>query len=156
MDNFGIEWQAPEFEYRHKNISWYWLSIIIAVLVIGFAVWQKNFLFAFFILIAEVLIITWGDREPRMAKFKIANRGLTINDQKFYPLSDIESFSSLEDESSEIVTVILKFKSRIKPVLNISVPKDRFEEVRNVIAQTIPETEHEETLLDAMERFLGF
>lgn len=64
MTSFEIKWQAPEYEYREKTVSWYWISIVVAALVIAFSVWQKNFLFGFFIVIAEMLFIVWGNRTP--------------------------------------------------------------------------------------------
>ncbi len=57
MATFEINWEAPEFEYREKDVSWYWISIIAAAAIIAFSVWQRNFLFGFFIVIAEMLVI---------------------------------------------------------------------------------------------------
>ena len=41
----SIEWEAPEFLYRHKTVFWYWISAIIAVIIFAFAWWQKNIFF---------------------------------------------------------------------------------------------------------------
>ena len=60
-----IQWHAPEFEYRAKTMSWYWLSILLAVVILALAVWQKNFLFGIFVIVAEILILVWANREPR-------------------------------------------------------------------------------------------
>ena len=46
MAKFETTWEAPEFEYREKEVSWYWISIIAAALIIAFSVWEKDFLFA--------------------------------------------------------------------------------------------------------------
>ena len=43
----AIEWQAPAFRYYPKDVSWYWLSFIIAILIMAFAIWQNNFLLPF-------------------------------------------------------------------------------------------------------------
>ena len=48
----GIVWQIPEYEYRSKDVSWYWISLIAAIVLFAFAIWQKNFLFAIFVVIA--------------------------------------------------------------------------------------------------------
>lgn len=73
--SFLMAWEAPEFEHREKDISWYWISIIVATLIIAFAVWQKNFLFGFFIVIAEILFVLWGNEKPRTVEFRITNKG---------------------------------------------------------------------------------
>ena len=64
MASFEITWEAPEFEYRPKSVSWYWISIIIAAAIIAFAIWERNFLFGIFIVIAEILFIAWGNETP--------------------------------------------------------------------------------------------
>ena len=73
---FEVVWDAPEFEYREKGISWYWLSIIAAACIIAFAAWFRNFLFGFFIVIAEILFIVWGNRQPRTVEFKLDDSGI--------------------------------------------------------------------------------
>ncbi len=82
MEELKIEWQAPEFEYREKDISWYWLSIIVAVLILSVSVWQKNFLFAAFVVMAEMLILVWAGRKPREISFSLDEKGLTISGNK--------------------------------------------------------------------------
>ena len=76
-----IAWEAPEFEYRHKDISWYWISIIVAVVCIGFAAWQKNFLFGFFVLVAEILILAWANQQPAIFNFRLTEKGLFIQNK---------------------------------------------------------------------------
>ena len=73
-----IEWEAPEFEYHEKDPLWYWGSMIIAVIILGIAIWQKNFLFATFIVVAEILLMTIGGKQPRLIRFRIDDRGFEI------------------------------------------------------------------------------
>ena len=65
-DKFEIEWQAPEYFHYQKDVSWYWLVLILGIVTIVFALWQKNFLFAVFVIIAEVLLFYWGRTQPRV------------------------------------------------------------------------------------------
>ncbi|MDP3892652.1 hypothetical protein, partial [Nocardioides sp.] len=71
MEQFNIEWRAPEFYYREKGVSWYWLSIIAAIVILSVSVWQKNFLFAVFVVIAEILMLVWAGRKPREISFSL-------------------------------------------------------------------------------------
>ena len=52
-ENKEIIWQAPEFRYRHKDESWYWLTIMATAVLFLISLWQKNFLFAIFAVIAN-------------------------------------------------------------------------------------------------------
>src|SRR5580700_3929311 len=88
---FEIKWQAPEYEFQEKGVSWYWLSIIAAALIVGFSVWEKNFLFGLFIVIAEILFIVWGNQQPRLVSFVMNESGLEIGTTKKYQWKEFAS-----------------------------------------------------------------
>jgi len=104
MEKFEITWDAPEFEYREKEVSWYWLSIIAAALIIAFAVWDKDFLFGFFVVVAEILFIVWGNRVPHVITFTLTDSEIDIGGYKSYLLKEFESWSvdSTGEEWAEI------------------------------------------------------
>jgi len=155
MPKFEIAWDAPEFEYREKDVSWYWVSIIIAAAIIAFAVWFRNFLFGFFMVVAEILLIVWGNRAPRRVDFLVDDAGIAIDDRKFYSFKEFESWSvdALDDAWSE---AFFNFRSRVKPALKVLVPKEKLVELRVNLATILKEVEHQASLLDSIEKFLRF
>jgi len=150
-----IKWQAPEFEYREKGTSWFWLSIIIAVFLLALGIWQKNFLFVSFVLIAEMLVLTWAGKEPRMVEFKLDAKGLTVPPNKFYAWSEMEKFSAEEDDG-EWQNILVHFKTRIRPALKIYISKERLPLVRKIFRGMSREVDRETSLSDALEKFLRF
>lgn len=156
MDKFEIKWTAPEFEYRDKDVSWYWISIIIAVLLLGFAVWQKNFPFGFFVVIAEILLIIWGNREPNKAEFAVNEKGFGINGKKFYKYQEIAHFSLSDEMHPGHHELIFSFRHHLRPTLKVILPKENAEKVENALQIMVPQMEYEPSLVDALERFLGF
>ena len=156
MTPFEIGWESREFEYRPKDVSWYWVSIIIAVLLVAFSVWQRNFLFGVFILIAEILILVWGNRKPRSVACLLNEKGLAIGDEKVYIYEEIENFSAREDLGDAWAEVSLHFKKRLKPKFTVSVPKEKLEDVRKTLRMFLEEIPAESSLLDIFERFLRF
>lgn len=154
----GVKWSAPEFDYYPKSNSWYWWSIVITLLLLGFAVWQKNFLFAFFIVVAELLILSWGGRKPQPMEFKLDEKGLTIAGAKFYPYADLKNFgvSDLPPVDEKLLEIVIYLKRRLRPSLSILVPRDKSSEIEAALAKKMPKTEIETTLLDALEKFLRF
>src|SRR5271154_1210216 len=94
MAQFEIKWIAPEFEYHEKDISWYWMTIIIAAIIIAFSVWQRNFLFGLFIVIAEILVIAWGNKTPRPFSFKMNEDGFEIGAEKIHSWKEFENWST--------------------------------------------------------------
>lgn len=155
MAQFSIEWQAPEFEYREKEVSWYWISIIIACVIVAFAVWERNFLFGFFVVIAEMLFVSWGDRAPRLVHFDLTDKEIAIDGKKFYPMGQLETWSAdhLDDEWTEL---IFSFKAKLKTPLKLLAPTGLIEEIRKNLKTALRETEHQPTLLDALEKLVRF
>ena len=156
MTPFTLHWQAHEFEYHPKGVAWYWGSIIISVLLIAVAVWQRNFLFGFFVVIAEILMLVWANREPELLTFTLNEKGVAIEGHKFYPVREIASFASFEDWSNEWSTIIIDLKGHLRPSVRIHVPRERFNEIEHAMQTVIPLVHKEESMIDILEKFLGF
>ena len=155
MAKFEILWEAPEFEYREKEVSWYWVSIIAASLIVGFSVWQKDFLFGFFIVIAEVLFIVWGNREPRAIQFALTDEELVIGNNKVYLLKEFDGWSANAD-GEEWTDIMMHFRSKVRPPFTIMAPSDRMGEIRSNLKTVAKELEHQPSLVDSIEKFLRF
>jgi hypothetical protein len=155
MAKFETKWEAPEFEYREKDVSWYWIVIIVAALVIAFSVWQKDFLFGFFIVIAGMLLIVWGNRVPKTVRFTLTDTALDIGGYKTYSMKEFESWSADLDDG-EWADVAFYFSSRIKPALSLIVPAATVAEIRINLKTVLKEIEYEPTLVDSIEKFLRF
>jgi hypothetical protein len=155
MAQFSIEWQAPEFEYREKDISWYWISIILACIIVAFAAWERNFLFGFFVVIAEMLFVSWGDRSPRLAHFDLTEKEFVIDAKKFYTMGQLEAWccDRLDEEWTEL---IFSFKAKLKTPVKVLVPTGMIEEIRKNLKTILRETEYQPTLLDALEKLIRF
>jgi len=155
MAQFEITWEAPEFEYHEKDVSWYWMTIIIAALIIAFAVWERNFLFGFFIVIAEVLVILWGNEKPKLLPFSLTENGIDIGATKSHSLKEFESWSA-EDLGDGWSDVAFNFRGKLKIPLKFLMPDDKLEEMRKDLKPLLREVEHQSTLIDAIERLLRF
>jgi hypothetical protein len=155
MAKFEITWQAPEFEYREKEVSWYWISIIVAALIIAFSVWQKDFLFGFFIVIAEILFIVWGNKVPKVILFRLTDTDLDIGGYKSHSLKEFESWSAQSD-GVEWSDVIFYFRARLRTPLFVMVPDEKMPELRDSLKLVLKEIEHDPALVDSIEKFLHF
>ncbi len=156
MNPFELKWRAPEFEYRPKGVSWYWISIIIAAVIVGISVWQKNFLFGFLIVVAEILVLVWANREPPLVEFTINERGFDIGGHKFYAWSEMESFSVDEYLQTDWPNTYFQFRARLKTPLKIKMPKERTAEIQKILQTILPQVKHERSLLETLEELIGF
>jgi hypothetical protein len=153
-----ITWQAPEFEHRPKTATWYWVSIIVAILLLIFAVWQRNYVFAAFIVIAELLVLVWGSSEPPMVTFMLDEKGLTVGGEKFYPYRDIKHWSSDSDGFFDPAwpDIFLHLTNHFHTGIRIKVPQALFVEVEEALREKVTEVPFEPTAIDVLEKFLGF
>ncbi|MGC9968166.1 MAG: hypothetical protein ABSC29_00310 [Minisyncoccia bacterium] len=155
MASFQILWEAPEYEYREKTVSWYWLSIIIAAIVIAFSVWEKNFLFGLFVVVAEMLFIVWGNREPRTLRFALTENDIEVEKGKAYPLKDFENVG-IDPLGNGWAELVFTFRAKLKIPFKILFPEDRLTELRNHLKTVLKEVPYEPTLIDSIEKLLRF
>jgi hypothetical protein len=155
MPHFEMSWMAPEFAYRERDVAWYWISIIIAAILVAFAVWQRDFLFGFFVVIAEMLAIVWATRVPRMISFSLSERELSVGERKHYAMGDFESFS-VEDFEDEYAGLILNPKGKLRMPAIVMIPTADLALLRKNFAALIREIEYQPTFIDSLEKIIGF
>lgn len=151
-----IQWRAPEYETREKTPSWYWLSIAVTSVILALAVWQRNFLFAVFIIIAEILILFWGNEKPRERAFALGEKGIRIDDAPPIPYSRFDAFSVLKEEGSGWAEFALRYRVNLKPSLKVLVPGEKVEAVENLLSSVLSQIEPHDTLTDTLEKLFRF
>ena len=145
-----IRWTAPEFHYHEKGPSWYWLSVIIAIVVAGLAIFLNNFLFAIFVVMAEVMMLFWARQRPRELEFYLDERGLVINGRKFYPYEAFMGFASYGHE------VIFQKKGRLASYVKVMAYPSDASRIKIFLSGRLPEIEYEESLFDHIFKLLRF
>lgn len=150
-----ISWEAPEYEYNPKSVSWYWLSLIISIILIALSLWQRNFLFAVFIFIAELVLLYFSNRFPKLWEFKIDDTGIAIGDSKFYYFSDIHSFDihPIDEEYREL---ILRMKSKFSSYTKIFIFRDDEKKIEQRLLKFVEKQEITPPLVDSLEKFFNF
>ena len=150
-----ISWHAPEYEYSPKSSSWYWTSLFLALVLIIFALWQKNFLFAIFIIIAELIVFAVADKHPKIWEFTINEKGVYIGKDKFYSYDRLEAF---DIHINEIVhdQLVLKTKKKISPIVTINIYKEDQEKIKDFLKKYISHEQIDISFGDAISKLIGF
>ena len=149
-----IKWQAPEYYYHEKDVSWYWLVVILAIVITAIALWQRNFLFAVFTVIASGTLLAWGYRKPSLIDFELNDQGLKI-DENFHSKDSFSNFSIIK-ESDEWGKLLLKKKSKISNILAIPIPSNEFDKVKQYCLNFWTEAELKESMIDDISNLLKF
>src|SRR3989344_6396423 len=135
-----IKWSAPEFHYYEKDIIWYWLVLIVPLILVVIALWQKNFLFAVFLIVAALLTITWARRLPKTTDFTLSEKGLDIGGKKFYPYEGLVGFAIVSgDQDTGFDELIVKTKGQLNTLIKIIIISAQGGAIKNLLSRFIPE-----------------
>jgi hypothetical protein len=144
-----ISWHSHEYHYHEKHEGWPVLVAIGTFVVALIALYQSNFLFFIFALIAGVLFAVWGMRPPRELAFALDRKGLSVGG-RLHPYRHFSAFA-LDGSSLHLYP-----KSTLKPRLAIDVPDEREKEIRELLLEFLPEVEYTESLMEALGHLLRF
>src|SRR3989339_994251 len=139
-----IAWEAPEAEHIEKSTTWYWSSMAIAIVLIAIALWQKNFLFAVFIVVAELAIFMFAGEKPKMWRFAIDDKGITIEKHKTYRYKDVVLYD-IHEFSDEYYELLLKTRSKMTHYIKIFVPAEDVDAIEDLLEGRVERGEIEVT-----------
>ncbi|MDI6717813.1 MAG: hypothetical protein QMD86_02080 [Patescibacteria group bacterium] len=149
-----IRWQAPEFQYYPKDVSWYWMSLVAAIILVAIGLWQKNFLFSIFVIIAELLFLYFSNSYPKIWDFKLDEKSLMIG-RKVYHYSEMEFFDihPINDEFKELV---FKMKSKANPYLKIFTHYDDEEKISEFLSDYLERQEISLSIIESFGKLIRF
>ena len=148
-----IEWQALEYIHKEKTSDWYWIVGIITVSIAIIAIILNNVIFGILIVISTFTLSLYATRKPEIIPIEISSLGIKIN-STLHPFTDLESF--WVETRDAYPRVILKSKKKISLYIVILLGNADSEDVREMLTQYLPETEHSEPFLEKVLLYLGF
>ncbi len=150
-----ITWSAPEYHYYEKGAQWHGALAVITGALALVALWQRNFLFAIFIVLAGFLVSSWGKRAPKTVPFSLREKELTINSKQTHLYEKCEGFAIIETPDHPI-ELVFKTRERLHPSLRIIISPEMEGEIREFLTARLPEIEHVESLGERIGRMLKF
>lgn len=148
-----FSWEFKEFPSAGRSKSWYLGAGIIFFLLIIYALFSANFLFAI-IIIMVVLILVMMRREANKIKFSITEDGIEIG-QNFYEYKNIKNFWIIY-EPPEIKTLYFEPKSFFQPKIPVPLENQNPIKIREVLLQYLTEDldKENEPVSDQLSRWL--
>jgi hypothetical protein len=162
-DNENIEviaWEAPEFGYNPKDFQWRLISLLAALILILFAFWQKDILFALFLIIAWLVFLYFADRFPSIWRFRLDETGISISSfsgevAKFYSYKDLDGFD-IHDGDEEYKELVIKLKTTFSSFVKINIHTIDEEKINNFLIKFIPRKEFNVSLVDVLAKLIRF
>ena len=150
-----IQWRAAEQENSKKEVSWYWLVILTSGALILLALWQKNFFFATFVVLATVTLLLFGRRRAKTFEFSISEKGIAIGEGLFYDYDQLESFA-MRRRPNHLDEIVLKRRVVINPHLRLPIATELGERAEAFLEKKLEKLEYEESLMDILGERFGF
>src|SRR3989344_5806017 len=146
MEKSLISWETPEYPAYEKSADWYWWVGLVVVVLMGFAIWQRSFLFGVFILIAWFTMMLYAVRPPKTIHVSIIESGVMV-ENTLYPWHNIKSFWIFY-RPPLIRDLSLESKKTVMPYIKIPIGETEPEKIKKIILAYIPEVEQKESVID--------
>jgi len=131
-----LAWKFPEFNQYQRNKTWYITAAVITGLLIIYAIFTSNILFAL-VIIMLVLVMIMMQRESREFEFSIYEDGVLFGEQ-FFEYKSIDSFYIIY-EPPEIKSLFFEYKSIFHPRTPVNLMNQNPVKVREILLQYLPE-----------------
>lgn len=149
-----IAWTARDRVPQERSATWFLGMVGVAALLAAYAVWNLNFLFALFVILATIALILAASRPAVEHEIRITAGGIEIEGLPKRPFSEIESFWIFPD--TEPPTLVLKPRRRIGMPTYLLLEHVDADKVRKALQDHIPEHEEEFPFIERIGRWLGF
>jgi hypothetical protein len=84
-------WKIKEYEKYSRSKRWYLTASVISILLIVYAVFSANYLFALMIVLFGIILIIQEMKEPEELDFAICETGIVVG-VKYYSFSELEKY----------------------------------------------------------------
>ncbi|MBP7005766.1 hypothetical protein KBB27_01425 [Patescibacteria group bacterium] len=85
-------WETVSFDKYERGPKWYAVMGVTSLFLLAYSIWTENFLFAFLILLVDILLILGYRRDPQAVLVQIGENGI-VWDGKLHLFQDLEHFS---------------------------------------------------------------
>jgi len=150
-----ISWEAPEYIHYKKGFVWYLSLVLIGAAVLTYAVWNKDYLMLFTLLVVLIVWLVISHQKPRTIKITLSGKGVALS-ENFYPYSMLKSFWIVY-EPPEVKTLYFETTNYLNREIIVQLGEEDPNRVRNFLLQFLPEDlEREESYSDKLLRRLKF
>lgn len=147
-------WEAAEFENREKPRSWYLTLAAVAGALMALALWRQDYFAAALLAIAAGVVWLFAKQEPRLLRFAITSRGVQAG-PRLYLFDDLISFWIFYDPPHR-KELSLRSKHLLMPYVRMALGDADPVALREHLLRFLPELKHQESVVDAFSRRIGF
>lgn len=110
-------WEAPAYERHERGSRWYLVMGGVALLLVIYAVWTANFLFAFLVLLAAIVLVLAGNEPSPDVLVQVGHNGI-VWDGEYLPFEQVKQFAIIY-QPPEVKVLYVQPRSYLQPRLRI-------------------------------------
>ncbi|MEK7075956.1 MAG: hypothetical protein AAB948_04155 [Patescibacteria group bacterium] len=147
-------WSTQEFDHYEKGTGWYLTFSIIALLLVGYEVYMRDWMAALTIIVAIIAIYFFSKQQPREIDIVITDKGINVANV-YFPYHNIKRFWIIYHQQAQQ----LHFETTAYLNRFVIVPLNGINptEVSDILKKHLPEsTPNRETVAQRLARWLRF
>lgn len=153
--NYGTivyEWKIKEYEKYPREKRWYVFMGMIALFLLGFAVFTANYLFALLIVLFVIILFMGDMNEPLEIPFAITNTGIIVG-SRYYRYSELSNFWLIYNPP-DVKNLYFSFTNVFRHRLQVPLLDYDPRPIRDLLEKYLPEDleQEEEPFSDKLSR----
>lgn len=133
-----ISWEVDEIKKYPRNKTWYLVASIIALGLVVYALFDKNYFFALIIILASGLVVYFDNEPARRTLFTIKYNQFELG-KNIFSFEKVRNFYIIYKPQEDLKKLFVEFKNPINHRLSIDLEDQNPVEIRNYLLQYLDE-----------------
>jgi len=150
-----FSWFVNEYDKHERSKRWYIVAISLALVLLLFAFFTSNFLFAVIIIIVSLITILHDGQEPASLEVALLDEGILVG-KKYYDYDEFSGFSMVYKPSQGVRRLYFEFTNPVRPRVSLSLDGLDPLPIREFLLKYLPEDleRTDEPLSEGLARIL--
>jgi len=131
-----FNWTFSEFPKYERSGSWYFGATVLVIILLIYALFSANFLFAVIIIVSSLVILMF-QRSDNKIDFKITEDGIVVGKQ-FYDYADVKNFYIIYQPPT-VKTLYFERKGTLRPRIPIQLEDQNPVKIRETLLNYLQE-----------------
>ena len=154
MANNLISWKTHEFEHREKGSGWYLTFVIIALMLIAYALHNRDYFAALTFFIISAVALMFAGIHPREVQITITDKGVNIENLHI-PYVNIKKFWIVNHSKAKLL--YLETTAYLNRFVIIQLADQDIEHIKETLGKFLQEEHNSrETMAQRLARTLRF
>lgn len=150
----AISWKIKIRDDKERGDGFYLVALALMTLLLIFAVWQKNFLFGIFVILATGVVLFLSTQQAETHSFKLTDTELIIDDDRHISYDKQSHFDIVEYHEQEYELFFVS-KERFRSTVRVRIWKNDKEDIEALLKTKLPKKKIEPSFLDLFSKLLG-